>query len=209
MKKLFEPGDKSQAICWNCEALKPTTFAYRSVPFDDGKGKVDNILVSVCDTCGETVSVPAQSTPAIRRSRETANLALEVSLRASELDILDAAAYAIDHEATARFRKPIIAYYLRRLLREEAELEQVRDAFPIWLEHRKTIYQRCDVPKRRLSFKVAPRTQAQLIELQQKTGWRKTNLVRSIIMQAGEDIIGGANAQALSELRQISALINA
>ncbi|WP_172746163.1 hypothetical protein [Neorhizobium sp. T7_12] len=50
------------------------------------------ILAAVCDECDAVVAIPAQSTPAIRRAREVAEVALEVSIPAPEVEILDAAA---------------------------------------------------------------------------------------------------------------------
>ncbi len=209
MTKFYGPGDKSQAICDNCEDLVSTTFAYRSVPFDDSSGSVDNILVAVCDQCGTVLSVPPQSTPAIRRAREAATVSLEVNLRAPEIEILDTAAYEIDREATPRFRKPLITYYLNRLQAESDLLENTRRDFPIWAEQRKAIYARGDIPRRRLSFKVTPRTQALFSELTIKTGWQKTELVRSIVMLVGQDFIVQPNDKPLNYLRQVASLVNA
>ena len=118
MKKLYEPGEKSRAVCNNCARLVPTTFQYRNVPFSDGVGLAENILVAVCDECESVVAVPAQSTPAIRQARELADRSLEVSLPAPEVDILDAAAQVIDPEATPKFRKALFAYYIQALCRD-------------------------------------------------------------------------------------------
>lgn len=57
----IQPGDKSKAVCWSCEALVTTTFALCDVPLSDGSGTVYGVLVAVCDLCGEVVAVPAQS----------------------------------------------------------------------------------------------------------------------------------------------------
>ncbi len=209
MTKFYEPGDKSQAICPHCKGLVATTFAYRNVAFNDGSGFVPNVLVSVCDHCDANLAIPAQSTPAIRRARESASIPLEVNLRAPELEILDTAAYEIDQDATSRFRKPLIAYYLQRLQADATLLETARHDFPIWMEERKSIYARCSIPKRRLSFKVTPRTQALMVELQEKTGWQKTSLVRIVVMLVKRDFISQPSPEALSDLRQVAAVVNA
>lgn len=209
MTKIYEPGDKSQAICDHCADLVPTTFAYRSVPFDDGSGTVDNILVAVCDQCDTVLAIPPQSTPAIRRARDAANISVEVVLRAPELDILDAAAFEIDQAATSRFRKPMIAYYLLRLQSDADLLEKARRDFPNWRRKRQIIYERIETPKRRLSFKITPRTQAMLAELGQKTGWQRTNIVRSIVMLVGQEIIMQTNHRPFTDLRQVASVVNA
>lgn len=53
--KLFNPGDSSKAICAHC-------------------GVVKEILVAICDICSAVVAIPAQSTPAIRRARESTKI---------------------------------------------------------------------------------------------------------------------------------------
>jgi len=69
MESIYNPGDKSRAICEGCAKVVATTFVYRDVAFDDGSGVVRDILVAVCDACEAIVDVPAQSTPAIRQAR--------------------------------------------------------------------------------------------------------------------------------------------
>jgi hypothetical protein len=70
--RLYVEGDKSQAICPRCKEIVATTFQRRDVPFSDGRGSALDILVSVCDTCGTVLAIPAQSTPAIKEVRTKA-----------------------------------------------------------------------------------------------------------------------------------------
>ena len=72
--KIYTEGDKSKALCSHCQGLVTTTFARLDVPFSDGEGLAKAILVGVCDQCGQVVSIPAQSTPAIRQARTGATL---------------------------------------------------------------------------------------------------------------------------------------
>lgn len=69
-QKVFYEGEKSQAICENCEGLVSSTFLYRHVPFSDGSGIVYNLLAGVCDRCDSVVSIPASSTPQVKAARE-------------------------------------------------------------------------------------------------------------------------------------------
>ena len=58
--KLIE-GAKSKGICSKCEAIVPTTF--KPGDFKVPSGKVyKNVLLGYCDTCGECVSIPHEST---------------------------------------------------------------------------------------------------------------------------------------------------
>lgn len=61
----YQAGDTSRAICEDCNQIVETTFRLRDVPFFDGSGIAENILVAVCNTCNQVVAIPAQSTPAI------------------------------------------------------------------------------------------------------------------------------------------------
>lgn len=66
----FQAGDKSTAICSRCGELVDTIFVRRDVRFSDGNGPTNDILVAVCDVCDDVVAVPAQSTLAIRETRQ-------------------------------------------------------------------------------------------------------------------------------------------
>ncbi len=57
----YLPGDKSTAICWNCEMLVATTFVRCDIPLSDMSCTVRGVVAAVCDTCGKVVAVPAQS----------------------------------------------------------------------------------------------------------------------------------------------------
>ena len=45
------------------------TFCVRDVPFSDGSGIVEQILVGVCDQCKRVIAIPAQSTPKIKETK--------------------------------------------------------------------------------------------------------------------------------------------
>ena len=208
----YAQGDKSRAICPHCAKLVSTTFGYRDVPFDDGKGKAKHILVAVCDLCSEVAAVPAQSTPAIRHARETADIPLEVSLLAPEIEILDAAAHEIDPQATTRFRKAIITYYLAELSRDAEERETVKRVLTDWIALSARLRQSSlmtKVPNQRLSFKISPRTEKTLAFVLRETGWNKTNLVRGVVMMAQKDILEKKSRKRIRDLQVIAAAVNA
>lgn len=212
MTKLYIPGDKSRAICPHCRKVQATTFAYRDVPFDDASGTVKGVLTAVCDACGAVAAIPAQSTPAIRRARETADIPLEVNLPAPEIEILDAAAFQIDPEATSRFRKAIFTYYLRRFERDPDHLDTVNRDLSQWIAARKQNLHastKVKIPSRRLSFKLAPRTGQRMAAVLDKTGWSKTSLVRSVVMSVEKDILKNRARKAVIDLQEIAAAVNA
>ncbi len=211
--KLYQPGDTSKAICPDCGKLVSTTFAYRDVPFDDGTGVVKGILAAVCDECETVVSIPAQSTPAIRRAREAADIPLEVSIPAPEIEILDAAAYRIDPEATTRFRKSLFAFYLQRLRHNENAAGLLRRNFETWnaakREQRKRLGKAVTIPQRRLSFKISPKTDRDVRWLMQASGMNKTDMVRSVVMEIERDLLAPNSPNELRQLQDIAAVVNA
>jgi hypothetical protein len=199
--KLYRAGEKSKAICDRCRGVVDATFQYRDVPFSDGKGVVKNILALVCDTCGEVVATPAQSTPAIKAARETAVKSVEVSLPASFIEALDLAAFRIDPEATTEFRKRLLAYYIHRAAETDQSSEHFQDKF------RKSA-QRFDgkAPKRRLSLKVTPRLIGEIDRMVEKSKLTKSDLIRSLVMQIDEDILQPKSPQNMKELRRLAAV---
>ena len=211
--KLYQPGDTSKAICPHCGKLVSTTFTYRDVPFDDGNGVAKGILAAVCDECQAVISIPAQSTPALRRTREAADISLEVSIPAPEVEIIDAAAYRVDPEATTRFRKSLFAFYLQRLRHNENGAEMLRREFETWnaakIEQRKRIGKAVSIPQRRLSFKISPKTDRDIRWLMEVSGMNKTDMVRSLVMKIERDLLAPNSPDGLSHLRDIAAVVNA
>lgn len=206
--KFYEAGEKSKAICAHCKTLVTTTFQYRDVPFDDGEGVVKDILVAVCDVCNAVVAIPAQSTPAIRRARETAEVTLEVSLSARDLQVLDLAALRIDSAATARFRKPLIAHFLRRLENDPDAPNRLAEINKRIASARK-VPSLVPVPRKRLSCKIAPVTDARLHQLMQTTSLKKSDLIKAIIGEIEEKLLLPDAPPDLPVLRDVAAVVNA
>ena len=68
--QVYKENDKSKAICEKCVKVVDTTFVFRDVKKPKSGEKV-NILVAVCDECGEIVAIPAQSLRALYEDRNT------------------------------------------------------------------------------------------------------------------------------------------
>lgn len=61
---IYQENDKGSGICER-DGVVSTTYVVRDVGFLGRDEVVRDILVGACDKCGDTISVPAQSTPAI------------------------------------------------------------------------------------------------------------------------------------------------
>lgn len=203
---VYKAGETSKAICDHCKSLVTTTFVYRDVPFDDGTGLVKDILCAVCDRCDGVVAVPPQSTPAIRRAREVADVPLEVMLWAPEIERLDLAIWRIDPDAGQRLRKPLLVRYIRRFTDDPGALALLQAKVGVQSARRP----RADkTPKRRLSVKIAPKTDQAITRLMAASGLKKSDLIRAIIHQIDRDLVQPDQPKDLAKLREIAWVVAA
>jgi hypothetical protein len=203
---LYAAGETSKAICDGCKSVVSTTFAYRDVPFDDGTGLVKDILCAVCDRCDRVVAVPPQSTPAIKRARDAADVPLEVMLLAPEIERLDLAIWRIDPDAGQRLRKPLLVRYIRRFADDPAALALLQAKAGV----QSARSPRADkTPKRRLSVKIAPKTDHAINRLMAASGLKKSDLIRAIIHQIDMDLVRPDKPKDLETLRAIAWVVAA
>lgn len=55
---IFVKGGKSVSTCKRCLKAVSTTFGFRDVTLSHTAWVVKDILVGICDECGDVVSVP-------------------------------------------------------------------------------------------------------------------------------------------------------
>lgn len=202
--KLYTAGDRGKAICESCKKIVTTTFAYRDVPFSDGPGMVKDILVAQCDECESVIAVPPQSTPAIKAARETATKSIEVILPAPYVELLDLAAYRIDSKATTAFRKCLLAFYIHKqasLGDADMTMANVISRSPRSLKNIGA-----DVPRKRLSFKVAPRLNNDIEKIMKASSLNRTEVIRRLMIQINHDINLPEKPKYLAELKRLAAV---
>lgn len=200
--KIYHEADKSRAMCEN-DGLVTTTFAYRDVPFRDGSGIVKDILVAVCDKCGDVVAIPPQSSLAIRASREKAAVPVEANLPAIYIDTLDLAAYRIDPNLTPDFRKRLLMYYVHTYAMDDKLLarfaENMREDHFFESADKNSV-------RKRLSMKVTPAMSREIEALMQATALSKTDLIKSVISQIHKDIVAPDMPKQMKLLRTLAAV---
>jgi len=86
--KILKEGDRSEAMCHKCQARVPIKYYYRTVHLDESDIDVKNVLVGVCEKCGETVSIPAQSFPRLKEAREKKSKTIEARVPLELDDII-------------------------------------------------------------------------------------------------------------------------
>jgi hypothetical protein len=202
--RLYVEGEKSKAIC-DRDGLVSTTFSYQDVPFEDGSGVVPSILVAVCDGCGEVVATPPQSTPAIKLARAKATVPVEAQLPPVYVEALDLAAFRIDPDLSADFRKRLFSYYVHELSKAELGVGRLREgiasfegAYPdaVKLKIRK-----------RLSMKVSPALSNDMEALMRAASLSKTGLIKSVVGIIHKDVIEPDRPARLQELKRLAAMM--
>lgn len=201
--KVYIEGEKGQALCHKDGAVS-ITYAYRDVPFRDGKGVAPNILAGACDTCGETIVIPAQSTPAISMARKRVEHSLEVNIPAFYVDILDAAATRVAPHASTEFRKPLLTYYIDRYARQKEDLSELKPLYESFVRRKKA----SKSPKKRLSMKLSAFANSRFNDLAASSDLNKTELIKSLVAKIDEDIVAPAKPKHLSELESLAGVLS-
>lgn len=202
--KLLTTGDKGKAICYHCNALVQTTYKRRDVPFSDGIGMAKNILAGVCDQCDRVATTPAQSTPAIKASRDKAMVPVEAKLPSIYFDALDLACYRIDSSVNTDFRKRLLMYYVCRSTKSAVWSERLVLAFK-----KKGEFEVVGEPgRKRLSIKVSQSMADDIADVMKSTNLSKTDLMKSIVLQINEDIIKPKVPKHMEELQTLAFVAN-
>lgn len=201
--KIHLEGDKSKAACHRCGGVVRTTFVRRDVPFSDGSGIAKNILVGACDVCGDTVAIPAQSTPAIRRLRKESSAALEASLPAVYVDVLDCAVHTIDHQASTDFRRVLLTYFLHKAARDSRAASRLKKSHARAMER---FPDQRGGARRRLSMKVPQLLTDDLRLLRERTELNTTELLKSVVIDIQDSVLDKPRTAVIDELRALSAI---
>lgn len=201
--KLYVEGEKGRAVCGR-DGLSSMTFSRRDVPFSDGGGQAKDILVGVCDKCGEVIAITPQSKPAIRAAREKAVLPIEANLPAVYLDALDLACYRIDPNASQDFRKRLLLYYVVASSRNKALAKKISGN----LMKLDGAFQAGERSKnrRRLSMKVTSFLSDRVDGLMIQTNLNRTDLLKSLVVQIDKDIVKPAKPANLAKLQDLAAV---
>lgn len=203
--KLLVPGDQERAVCFNCKAVESITYRYRDVPFSDGHGLVENVLVGVCDICENVVATPPQSTPQIQAAREKALKPLEVKLFAPYLDALDAACQIIAPGLGTSFRKPLLMYYANLYANDLELTRSIEGVFGKWRARLEPHKPDLEIPQKRLSLKVNDLQDHDFETLKAHTHLKLTTLVKSLVSCIADDVIAPKTPKRQKELKAMAA----
>lgn len=174
------------------------------MPFSDGKGMADDVLVGVCDGCDEVVAIPAQSTPAIRDARARELVSVEARLPAIYVDVLDLAAYAIDPQVSTDFRKVMLTWFVHRCASEASGVRSLLEAHE---RARATFPERRGIARRRISMKVSPRVEGDFRLLEEGTSLNTTELLKSVVWRIRDEVLESPRNTVIRRLKDLSTVV--
>ncbi len=196
--KLIVEGEKSMRECSNCNSIVPTTFKYADVPFSDGVGMATNILVGVCDCCGQVVSTPPQSTPAIRQSRAKALHSVEVKVPLALVDAVNMAAFEIDVDFSQEFRKKAIWYFVRWYATEKP------DSFISAKSQHIADIEKLGQPRGRFSFKVSKAMSDDLKKACEALGENQTETIKIAAITFYKKIVENPDRKIVKKMKDLA-----
>ena len=102
-----------------------TTFALREVFLEETGVAVPDVMVSVCDSCGTTVSIPHQSTPRLSAARRAKTRKLEARIPHHLDDALRLVSQELNVPSEA-FNPMLFQYYFEQVASSSALANWVR-----------------------------------------------------------------------------------
>ena len=198
--KLYIEGDESKALCSHCKGLVDTTFKYRDVPFSDGSGVVEGLLVAVCDTCDQVVATPPQSTPRIKQSRAKALKSVEASVPTTLADAVNLAAQAIDADFSQEFRKKALWLLVR------GYADHPKDPVGLKAEYINSIGA-FGKAKTRFSFKVSEAMLSDLKKASEVFGENQTETLKIAAFDLYHKVIEQKDKRLIAKLRDIAYMV--
>ena len=190
---FYNIGDTSRALCGKCKAVVPTTFYLRNVPLSDGSGVAKNVLVSVCDQCGEVCGIPQQSLPLVQETVKKAKEAIEARVSVAIDDLFKVACMKIG--ASTDFQSTLIRYYANTMSKEETFPGALKDFIEGKIVRGKKT--------RRISIK-GENVKADFEVMKSKLRVRRyVDCIEAVAFRVNEDIIEEHAPDKINELKTI------
>ncbi|MEL4887912.1 hypothetical protein N6P31_12655 [Pectobacterium betavasculorum] len=196
--KIFKVGDTQGALCNTCQSYETATFQLKNVPFSDNSGVVKQVLVGVCDRCGNVAIIPHQSTPMIKKALNVQRKALESRVPAHMIDILNLASCELGGEPD--FIPTLMKYYLHTLAADHAAAKDIPRFLQSDLAKGKS--------EKRLSLK--GRHVATDIDVLKTTTniSSTTDLLKGIVLKIKEDVLVQRDEIHIKQLKSIIAAVS-
>ncbi len=193
--KIVKSEDKSTAACKSCKKLVDVTYRLRDVPLSDGSDIVKDVLVGVCDICGDVCILPHQSVPKVSKTMEQQRKPIDSRVPAHMLDILNLASAEVG--GGSDFVPNLLKYYLHALAVNEISPARLTRYLASDLASGKS-QKRISLKGRRISEDIA--------KVKKLTNLSSTSdIVKSVILKINDDILQKKNKRPIKMLRSIAA----
>lgn len=196
--RILREGEREEGLCPVCEAWCPTVFEYRTVRLEDSSVAVDDVLVGVCEGCGEVVSIPPQSTPRLREARAARKEhTLEARIPRHLEDVVFVISERLDVSPVA-LRGAIVRYYLDEIRRKPDTARRVER-----LARSELAGGACDA---RISVRVDRDAWKAAWVAARDAGVRsRADVIRGVLVAAKEDLIDGRAKARRRDLERLAA----
>ncbi|WP_323666460.1 hypothetical protein [Pectobacterium punjabense] len=196
--KIFKVGDTQSIICNTCQSLETATFQLKDVPFSDNSGVVRQVLVGVCNRCGNVATIPHQSTPMIKKALDVQRKALESRVPAHMIDILNLASCELGGEPD--FIPTLMKYYLHTLAADRIAAQDIPRFLQSDLAKGKS--------EKRLSLK-GRHVATDIDVLKAATNISSTtDLLKGIVLKIKEDVLVQRDEIHIQQLKSIIAAVS-
>lgn len=151
------------------------------------------------------VATPPQSTPAIRLARAKATVPLEAQLPPVSVEALDLAAFRVDPDPSADFRKKLFSHYVHELIKTEPDGGRLREGIASF---ERTCPDAVKLKiRKRLSMKVSPALSSDMEALMRAASLTKTDLIKSVVGIIRRGVIEPDDPGRLEELKRLAAMV--
>ena len=193
--KIIKVGDAQKAACHQCGRFENITYKLRDVPFSDGQGIVNNVLVGVCDCCNSVAVLPHQSTPLVKHQLQTQKQSLESRVPAHMVDILNLV--SVEISGGTEFVPGLLKFYIHSLSTSEISPRGISKYLDSELAKGKS--------QKRISIK-GRLVATDLGHLKKITNINSTtNLIKAIVLKINDDVLVNKKPKNLRALRNIVA----
>lgn len=196
--RILKSGDPLEAICERCGDLVEGTYQYRPFPLEQTGVVVPNVLVGVCGRCGETISLPAQSTPRLKEARERHMEKVPLRFSRELEDVLGMISASLSAPVAA-VPGMLVRYYLEVARRDPAVRRRIVRA----LDH-PILKQPRDV---RAAVSVNVDALGAVEQQMAREGVsNRSDLIRGMLMVAGEDVLDNRAPKRRELLKEMAAV---
>lgn len=193
--KLFKEGEKSKAICDDCNKVVRTTYKLCDIPLSSGKAIVSGVLAGVCDECDRAISIPSQSEARVQEVIKEHKEPIEARIPQQLSDVLLMICKSLQ-SAINKDRQVIIFRYLVHLAYQQKNLRKKLVALSASEDAK-------GKSSARFSDKPPSEVYEEFSKLLEETRLNQTDLTKAVIMLGKEEFLEKKNPARQKDLKEL------